>query len=171
MTTPSTQIDPRGPRFTASVTLLVFAAVLLTAPSSAAIALLSVQGVFFAIGSVRGIQFTPTAVVFRTAIRPRLDPPSHTEDAAPPRFAQTVGLVFTVVALAGFLTNLDLLGFVFTAFALAAAFLNAVFGFCLGCELYLLGKRLFPRGISNRATSPGVTNSTTIEANKEEVTA
>ena len=31
------------------------------------------------------------------------------------------------------------------AFALAAAFLNAAFGFCLGCEMYLLGKRLAHR--------------------------
>ena len=151
------EIDPRGPRFTAGVTLLVFAAVLLTAPSATAIVLLAVQTVFFAIGSGRGVQFTPTAFVFKKVIRPRLAAPSHTEDAVPPRFAQTVGLVFTVIALVGFATNLDTLGFVFAAFALAAAFLNAVFGYCLGCEMYLLGKR--------------ITNSTTNEANKEEVTA
>lgn len=151
------EIDPRAPRFTAGVTLLVFAAVLLTAPSTAAIVLLAVQTLFFAIGSGWGVQFTPTAFVFKKAIRPRLAAPSHTEDAVPPRFAQTVGLVFTVVALIGFATNLDTLGFVFSAFAFAAAFLNAAFGFCLGCELYLVGQR--------------ITNSTTTnEANKEEVT-
>jgi Domain of unknown function (DUF4395) len=31
------------------------------------------------------------------------------------------------------------------ALALIAAFLNAAFGLCLGCELYLLGRRLQPR--------------------------
>jgi hypothetical protein len=29
--------------------------------------------------------------------------------------------------------------------ALAAAFLNAAFGFCLGCEMYLLIKRFTPQ--------------------------
>ena len=28
--------------------------------------------------------------------------------------------------------------------ALGAAFLNAAFGFCLGCEMYLIGRRLLP---------------------------
>jgi hypothetical protein len=158
-----TQIDPRGPRFTAGVTLVIFAAVLLTAPSTAAVVLLAVQTAFFAIGAGRGVQFTPTAYVFKKVIRPRLAAPSHTEDAKPPRFAQTVGLVFTVVALVAFATGIDTLGFVFSAFALAAAFLNSVFGFCLGCELYLLGKRL-----SNRDADK---ISTTNESNKEEVAA
>ena len=165
MTTEPTQIDPRGPRFTAGVTLLVFAAVLLTAPGTAAVVLLGLQTVFFAIGSGRGVQFTPTAYVFKKVVRPRLGAPTHTEDARPPRFAQTVGLVFTVVALVAFATDLDTLGYVFAAFALAAAFLNAVFGFCLGCEMYLLGKRV-------RSRRPGSQNSTnTEESTKEEVTA
>jgi disulfide bond formation protein DsbB len=159
----SVQIDPRGPRFTAGVTLVVFAAVLLTAPSTAAVVLLAVQTAFFGLGAGRGVQYTPTAYVFKKVIRPRLSSPTHTEDAKPPRFAQTVGLVFTAVALVAFAVDLDTLGFVFAAFALAAAFLNAVFGFCLGCELYLLGKRL-----SSSTTHP---DSTTNEANKEEVTA
>ncbi|RZI82283.1 MAG: DUF4395 domain-containing protein, partial [Microbacterium sp.] len=105
-----TQLDPRGPRFTAGVTLVIFAVVLLTAPSTVAIVLLAVQTAFFALGAGRGVQYTPTAFVFRKLIRPRLAAPSHTEDAKPPRFAQTVGLVFTVVALAAFVADLDTLG-------------------------------------------------------------
>jgi hypothetical protein len=31
-----------------------------------------------------------------------------------------------------------------TAFALGAAFLNAAFGYCLGCEVYLIGRRILP---------------------------
>lgn len=141
------QIDPRGPRFTAGVTLVIFAAALLTAPGTAAVVLIAVQTAFFAIGALRGVQYTPTAYVFRTLIRPRLAAPDHLEDPAPPRFAQTVGLVFSTVALVGFVTGADVLGFVFAAFAVAAAFLNSVFGFCLGCEMYLLGKRLRSRDL------------------------
>ena len=161
MSNPAQQIDPRGPRFTASVTLVVFAVVLLTAPAPVGLVLLAAQTAFFAIGAARGVQFTPTAYVFKTFVRPRLGSPSHLEDAAPPRFAQTVGLGFAVAALIGYLTEVTLLGQIAAGFALAAATLNAVFGFCLGCEVYLLAKRVGSTTIT----------STTIESTKEEVTA
>jgi hypothetical protein len=165
MSKPTNQIDPRGPRFTASVTLVVFAAALLSPSNTLSIVLVAVQTAFFAIGAGRGVQFTPTAYVFKSLIRPRLAAPDHLEDAAPPRFAQAVGLVFSVVALVGYATGVTLLGQIFAGFALIAATLNAVFGFCLGCELYLLGHRLLGR-------RPGSQNTTTnAAANKEEVTA
>lgn len=140
-------IDPRGPRFTASVTLVVFALALLLSDAATAVAavLTGVQAVFFAIGAGLGVQKTPTGLFFRSVIRPRLAPPAELEDPAPPRFAQAVGLVFAVVATIGFATGAVLLGQVFAAFAFVAAFLNAVFGFCLGCEMYLLGARLRSR--------------------------
>lgn len=135
-------IDPRGPRFTAAVTALVLAVVLLTAPSGFATALLGVQAALFAVGAALGVQRTPLAWVFRTAVRPRLAAPSELEDAAPPRFAQVVGLGFALVGLVGFVVGLDLLGLVATGLALVAALLNAVFGLCLGCEMYLLIRRV-----------------------------
>jgi len=156
----ATQIDPRGPRFTAAVTSVVLATVLLLPTGPVATALLAVQTVLFALGAVRGIQHTPLAWLFRHAIRPRLALPTHVEDAAPPRFAQAVGLAFAVVALAGYVAGLSALGAVATGFALAAALLNAVFGFCLGCEIYLLLRRLAP-----------ATTDTSIAHTKEEVTA
>ena len=140
-------IDPRGPRFTASITLVVFAAALLlsdAAPGVAAV-LTGIQAVFVALGAGIGVQKTPTGVLFRRWVRPRLAAPDHLEDPAPPRFAQAVGLVFAVVATLGFATGAVLLGQVFAAFAFVAAFLNAAFAFCLGCEMYLLGLRLSRR--------------------------
>ncbi|MEN8673636.1 DUF4395 domain-containing protein [Nocardioides sp.] len=137
-----TGIDPRGPQFTAGITAGVLVIVLATAPSTFATVLLALQTALFAAGAVRGVQKTPTAWLFRTAVRPRLSPPDDLEDPAPPRFAQTVGLAFGVVGLVGFLTGLDTLGLIAVGFALAAAVLNAVFRFCLGCEMYLLLKRL-----------------------------
>jgi uncharacterized protein DUF4395 len=139
-----TRIDPRGPRFAATLTTLVLAAALLLAPSAATITLLAVQLVVFAVGAVGGVQRTPYSWLFRTLLRPRLGQPAELEDAAPPQFAQAVGLVFAVVALLGYVAGVDLLGAVATGFALAAAFLNAAFGFCLGCEVYLLLQRLKP---------------------------
>ena len=138
------QIDPRGPRFVASLTMVVLAVALVTAPSTLTTVLLAVQTVVFAIGVAAGISRTPYSWLFRTLVRPRLAPPKELEDAAPPRFAQGVGLVFAAVALVGYLTGVDLLGAIATGFALAAAFLNAVFGLCLGCEMYLFLARLRP---------------------------
>ena len=102
----------------------------------------ALQAVLFAIGAVRGVQHTPQSWLFRTVVRPRLDPPTELEDPAPPRFAQGVGLVFATVAVIGFATGAVLLAQVALGLALAAAVLNAVFRFCLGCEMYLLIKRL-----------------------------
>ncbi|WP_104107076.1 DUF4395 domain-containing protein [Nocardioides sp. 616] len=135
------QIDPRGPQFAAALTTVVLAVVLLLAPGPWATGLLAVQALVFATGVLRGISHTPYSWLFRTLVKPRLAAPDHLEDPAPPRFAQGVGLAFAVVGLVGFGAGLDLLGLVATGFALAAALLNAAFGFCLGCELYLLIRR------------------------------
>ena len=143
------RIDPRGPRFAATLTTLVLAAALVSPSTSLTVGLLAVQAVLFAIGAGAGIQRTPYGWLFRRLVRPRLAPPTELEDAAPPRFAQAVGLGFALVALAGYLTGATLLGAVATGAALAAAFLNAAFGFCLGCELYLLGRRALPARTAN----------------------
>ncbi len=141
----SSQLDPRGPQFGAALTVIVLAAVLFTAPSTLAVVLLAVQTALFAVGAALGVQRTPHAWIFRTVVRPRLGAPRETEDAAAPRFAQGVGLVFATVGLIGFLAGLDALALVATGFALVAALLNAAFGFCLGCEMYLVGKRVLTR--------------------------
>jgi hypothetical protein len=149
----STEIDPRGPQFTAAVTCLVLAVVLLAAPDAVGVTLLGLQALLFALGAALGVQYTPTSYVFRAVVRPRLDPPRHLEDATPPRFAQGVGLVFAAVGLIGYLSGLTLLGAIATGLALVAALLNAVFRFCLGCELYLLLRRIVPAGAHGSATA------------------
>jgi len=136
----STQVDPRGMRFVAAVTFVVVAAVLL----SESWVLLAVQAAVFAIGAFAGVRRSPYSVVFAKLIRPRLTAPKETEDARPPQFAQGVGFVFAIVGLVGFAIGSTPLALTAVAFALAAAFLNAVFGLCLGCEFYLFTKRNFP---------------------------
>jgi len=126
------QLDPRGVRFAATLTTVVLALVLITGSGWLVLA----QALVFALPALFGMRFSPYGALFRAAVAPRLGPPAETEDAAPVRFSQTVGLVFTVVAAAGYLSGLTALGIVATAFALVAAFLNAAFGFCLGCEAY-----------------------------------
>ena len=106
---------------------------------------LMLSAVLFAIGPTRGVQHTPHAWLFRNVVRPRLSAPDELEDPAPPRFAQTVGLGFALVGLVALLLGATTVAYVAVAFAFAAAFLNAAFAFCLGCEVYLLGKRVLHR--------------------------
>jgi hypothetical protein len=132
------QVDPRGPRFAAAVTTAVLIAVLVTGSW----ALLAAQAVVFALATFLGLRYAPYGLAFKVLIRPRLAPPRELEDAAAPRFAQGVGLAFALVGTVGYATGTSWLGIGATALALAAAFLNAVFGFCLGCELYPLFRRI-----------------------------
>ena len=130
-------IDPRGQRFAAALTTLVLALALLSGSTW----LLLAQALVFATGLALGPAASPYAWLFRTAVRPRLGPPAELEDAAPPRFAQGCGLAFTLVALVGVALGAPVLTTVALSAALAAAFLNAAFGFCVGCEIYLRLRR------------------------------
>jgi hypothetical protein len=141
--------DPRGARFAAWITTAVLAAVLVTGSGW----LLAAQAVVFAVGALAGMRRAPYGLIFRYLVAPRLGPPAELEPAAPPRFAQGVGLVFAAVGTLGYLTGLTPLGIVATAAAIAAAFLNAAFGFCLGCEIYLILRRVRPA----HHTTKGVT--------------
>ena len=140
----STQsIDARGPRFSAALTSLVLATALVTSNLWLTIA----QAVVFAIGAIRGPQFTPYAYIFRKYIKPRLKGVPIFEDIRPPQFAQSVGLLFALTAIAGASVGISPLFTIAVSFALTAAFLNAVFNYCLGCELYLLILRIrLPHG-------------------------
>ncbi|HEY7482988.1 MAG TPA: DUF4395 domain-containing protein [Streptosporangiaceae bacterium] len=131
------QVDPRGQRFAAAVTTVVLIVVLVTGSW----VLLAAQALVFAVGAVFGLRHAPYALLFKTLVRPRIGPPSELEDETPPRFAQGVGLVFAIVGAVAYGLGVTWLGLVATAFALLAAFLNAAFGLCLGCEMYLLIKR------------------------------
>ena len=137
-------IDPRGQRFTAAITAGLLALTLILGPG-AGLWILVVQTLAFAAGSLLGLSYSPWGLLFRSAVRPRLAPPTEPEDARPPRFAQTVGLAFAVVGLIGAIAGLSVLFYVAIGFALVAALLNAIFNFCLGCEIYLLGTRVLAR--------------------------
>jgi hypothetical protein len=132
------QVDVRGPRFGARITTVVLAAVLVTGWWP----LLAAQAVVFAVGAVAGLRWAPYGLVFRYLVAPRLGPVTEREDAAPPRFAQAVGLGFAAIGVLGYATGVAPLGIVATAAALVAALLNAAVGFCLGCEMYLLLRRV-----------------------------
>ena len=135
-------IDPRGPRFGAAISSALLAAIVLLGARPAGLALLALAVGLFAIGSMRGAQGTPQGIAFRRWVQPRLGRPEHLEDARPPRFAQAVGLVVTATGLALGLLGVGPAVTIAAGVALVAAFHNAALGFCLGCEIYLLIRRL-----------------------------
>lgn len=143
------QVDVRGPRFAAWVTAAVLIAALLVSAVSpiAAAVILGVQAVVFAIGAIGGPRKHPYGRIFATFIAPRLAPVSEKEPVAPLKFAQLVGLLFAIAGFVGFATGITALGLGATAFALIAAFLNAAFGICLGCQIYPLMARLRRTGV------------------------
>lgn len=134
-------IDVRGPRLGAAVTTAVLAVVLITGSAW----LLAWQTLAFALGAAGGVGRSPYGWLFRKVVRPRLGPPTEFEAPEPPRFAQAVGLVFAGVGLVGYALGPEWLGIAATGAALAAAFLNVAFGYCLGCEMYLVVRRMTVR--------------------------
>ncbi|HOQ21136.1 DUF4395 domain-containing protein [Microbacterium paulum] len=158
-------IDPRGPRFAASITTVLLAVATLlaltgtsTAKATTTIAeraadpgfiLLLVIALLFLWG-VLSPRTQPWSVLYRRVIQPRLSPPTDLEDPRPPRFAQGVGLFVTSLGLVLHLAGVPWALSIAAALAFVAAFLNAVFGLCLGCQLYLLLQRA---GIVGRAAT------------------
>ena len=136
-----TLIDVRGPRFSATLTVIVLAIALATQN----VWVLAFQAVVFAIGAIRGPQFTPYAFIFKRVVKPRLRGEVVTEDSRPPQFAQSVGFGFALVGLLGAAIGSVPVFSIAVGFALAAAFLNSVFNYCLGCEMYLLVLRIRTR--------------------------
>jgi len=134
------KVDPRGLRFAAALSAAVLVAVLITGSAW----LLAAQAVVFGIGAFLGLKYAPYGLIYRALVRPRLGPPKEMEDEAPPRFAQGVGFAFSVIGIVGYATGLTALGIAAVALALVAAFLNAAFGLCLGCEMYVMIRRIWP---------------------------
>ncbi|MGW9181793.1 DUF4395 domain-containing protein [Agromyces sp. NPDC055661] len=143
-------IDPRGPRFTAGITavlLLVVAVLGFGGADLAAWLLLAALAALFAWGAFAGVRRHPFGLLFKRFVRPRLSPPDELEDPRPPTFAQGVGFAVTVVGVLLGAIGLPLAVPIAASLAFVAAFLNAVFGYCLGCQLYLLlvRARVIPR--------------------------
>ncbi len=139
-------IDPRGPRFGASITSALLIAVLLLAltsgqpgsPLDPSFLLLAGVAALFWWGALAGIRRHPWGLLYARLVRPRLAPPAELEDPEPPTFAQGVGAVITSLGLVLHLVGVPGAIAVAAGLALIAALLNAVVGFCLGCSLFVL---------------------------------
>jgi hypothetical protein len=134
-------IDPRGPRFGATITsvlLLITVFLALDAATlGAAFGLLVFITASFAVGAFLGNSKHPYGIIFKKLIRPRLAAPKELEDPRPPQFAQLIGLIVAGVGVVLYIVGIQG-GLVYAAgAAFIAAFLNAAFAFCLGCQIYV----------------------------------
>jgi hypothetical protein len=127
-------IDARGPRYTAALTTIVLSAAIITESNL----IIGFQFAVFLSAVIFGLRRSIYGFLFRNLIQPRLSGPVPSEYESAPRFAQLIGALFALTALIGGLTGNTAVFLIATGFALAAAFLNAAFGFCLGCQIYLL---------------------------------
>ncbi|GAA1845427.1 DUF4395 domain-containing protein [Agromyces salentinus] len=134
-------IDPRAPRFAAAITAVLLLAVVVlwvAGAATAALVLLAAISALFLWGAIAGVRRHPFGALFRAIVRPRLAPPVELEDPRPPTFAQLVGFIVTVVGVLLAIAGVPAAVPIAASIAFVAAFLNAVFDFCLGCRIYVL---------------------------------
>lgn len=134
-------IDPRGPRFGATIinilSLITLYFALDAKTEAIAFGLLLIATASFVIGSVFGNSKHPFGLIFRKLVKPRLSAPKELEDPRPPQFAQAVGLIVSLVGIVLYSLQIPF-GIAYAAGALiAATTLQAYFGYCLGCQIYV----------------------------------
>ncbi|MEY3933884.1 MAG: hypothetical protein RLZZ606_483 [Actinomycetota bacterium] len=137
------KIDPRGPRFGATITsvlmLVVIYFALDTTNYSIAVWLVAIVTGLFAIGATLGTAKHPYGLIFKRLVRPLLPAPAELEDARPPKFAQVIGLIISSAGLIFGLLGQDFqVGLIVAAIGIfLAAFLNSAFNYCVGCQIWL----------------------------------
>lgn len=142
-------VDPRQPRFGQALTGMALLGGFLAdwTPVIPAVA------VVLAGASLGGPRLNLYAHAFRGL---RLGPPDELEEAAPPRFANTLGFAFTSGATLLLLLDLRVAAWALALTVSALALLAAATGLCVGCELYVASRRLLTRGrVPRRITAPG----------------
>ena len=100
------------------------------------------------IGTFFGLRYSPLGATYRFAKKSlKLNIPVVPEDEPPPRFAQLMGFAMLSISLLGFyILDNRAIGWTFAIIVAALQTLLAATGICVGCEMYLFGKRLSARG-------------------------
>jgi hypothetical protein len=83
-----------------------------------------------------GPRFSPLGQLVTRVVTPRLDVQHRFVPGPPKRFAQGMGLAFSGGALAAWAAGSHALTYVLMGGLLAAATLEAVFAYCLGCVVF-----------------------------------
>jgi Domain of unknown function (DUF4395) len=133
-------VDPRQPRVGQAITGIVLAVGFIAGWP----AVLPIIAVILALASLVGGPFNPYVHVYRFVKRVlNWGPPRELEEAAPPRFANTVGFVFTLAAtILYYPFHLHAAAWVLGVLVSALALLAATTGLCVGCEFYVFARRV-----------------------------
>lgn len=114
---------------------------------------------------IAGPTFSPLARLATQVITPRLRGPHRIVPGPPKRFAQAIGALFSITASVLFLFDLTTASRWVAAALAGPAFLEAAFGFCVGCKMFagLMRIGVIPESvciecsdISNRLRAQGV---------------
>ena len=137
-------VDPRQPRLGQAITgIVALTGYLLDVPL-----VLPVLATTLGAASLLGPAANPYAWLFRGLRRAGVvGPPRELEEAAPPRFANAIGfVVLSAAAVARYALELSWLAWGLALLVSALALLAALTGLCLGCELYVWGRRIATGG-------------------------
>lgn len=98
----------------------------------------------FAIGVIFGLRSSPMGVTYRALKKIfKLNVAVVPEEEAPPRFAQTMGMIFMAIGTLGFSSFAwGSAAWIPILMVVALQALLGITGICVGCEMYLIGKRM-----------------------------
>ena len=100
------------------------------------------------IGALIGLRYSPLGFIYRgvkTVLGLKI--PVDPEEEAPPRFAQLLGFVFlSLGSIALYVFEADTVGWTLALLVAGLQTLLAATGLCIGCEIYLYGKRFAAKG-------------------------
>jgi Domain of unknown function (DUF4395) len=133
-------VDPRQPRVGQAITGIVLAVGFIAGWP----VVLPIIAVILALASLVGGPFNPYVHVYRLVKRVlNWGAPRELEEAAPPRFANTVGFVFTLAAtILYYPLHLHAAAWSLGVLVSALALLAATTGLCVGCEFYVFARRV-----------------------------
>lgn len=135
------QVDSAVPRAKAAFHFLLPAIAFLAGPPAAQWILLA-TGLIMAASVLGGPQLSLFGQLFK-AVRPALGiGPGRPEAVAPHRFAEALGAICLLAAAGFYFAGLLPAGQVLALMVALLALLNAAAGICIGCQMYLLFKRL-----------------------------
>jgi uncharacterized protein DUF4395 len=141
----SRQIDPRGHRFGAGLSVAILAGGFAANAPIVVPAVGVALGVSASFGTRYSALGRPWPYVRRAL---RIGPPGELESEFPPRFAQLLGTVGLGLASGSFAIGFAAGGWLLAGAVAALQLLLAATGYCLGCRLYGLrwyAPRLFDR--------------------------
>lgn len=128
-------VNDYAARCTAAL-VVTLAVVTMVAPSPVQTWLAGILAVGFALRVAGGPRYSPFGRLSVHLLAPRVSSEPKLVAGAPKRFAQTIGLVMSSVALGLFLVGFATAAVVVLGILVAAALAEAALGFCLGCWMY-----------------------------------